>query len=132
MAKRKQQRAERRDAVEVERRDAATTPLSKGPRGAGLPTLPTWAALCFFTSGAAGLVYEAVWSKQLSYLLGSSLHAVATVVAAFLGGLALGARFLGVPLARRPGRLRAYARLELGVAVAAALLLPALHALDPL
>ena len=135
MAKRKQQRAERRDAVEAERRDAATTPLSRGPRGAGsatLPALPSWAALCFFTSGAAGLVYEAVWSKQLSYLLGSSLHAVATVVAAFLGGLALGARFLGVPLARRPGRLRAYARLELGVAVAAALLLPALHALDPL
>jgi spermidine synthase len=129
MAKRKQQRAERRDAPEVERRDPATATVSKGRRGA---TLPTWAALCFFTSGAAGLVYEAVWSKQLSYLLGSSLHAVATVVAAFLGGLALGARFLGVPLARRPGRLRAYARLELGVAVAAALLLPALHALDPL
>ena len=135
MAKRKQQRAERRDPAEAERRDPATATLSKGPRGAGaptLPTLPSWAALCFFTSGAGGLVYEAVWSKQLSYLLGSSLHAVATVVAAFLGGLALGARFLGVPLARRPGRLRAYARLELGVAVAAALLLPALHALDPL
>jgi spermidine synthase len=95
-------------------------------------SLPWWAALCFFLSGAAGLVYEAVWSKQLSYVLGSSLHAVATVVAAFLGGLALGARFLGVPLARRAGRLRAYAMLELGVAVAAALLLPALRALDPL
>ena len=112
----------------VERRaDAALEPKERS--GA---TLPAWAALCFFTSGAAGLVYEAVWSKQLSYLLGSSLHAVATVVAAFLGGLALGARFLGVRLARRPGRLRAYALLELGVAVAAALLLPALHALDPL
>ena len=95
-------------------------------------SLPRWAALCFFVSGAAGLVYEAVWSKQLSYVLGSSLHAVATVVAAFLGGLALGARFLGVPLARRPRRLRAYAMLELGVAVAAALLLPALRGLDPL
>ena len=54
------------------------------------------------------------------------------MVAAFLGGLALGARFLGVPLARRPGRLRAYALLELGVGIAAALLLPELHALDPL
>jgi hypothetical protein len=63
--------------------------------------LPWWAAACFFVSGAAGLLYEVVWSKQLSYLLGSSLHAVATVVAAFLGGLALGARLLGVRLTRR-------------------------------
>ncbi len=95
-------------------------------------SLPRWAAVCFFLSGAAGLLYEAVWSKQLSYLLGSSLHAVATVVAAFLGGLALGARFLGQPLSRRPRRLLSYALLELGVAAAAALLVPALRALDPL
>jgi spermidine synthase len=95
-------------------------------------SLPRWAALCFFASGVAGLLYETVWSKQLSYLLGSSLEAVATVVAAFLGGLALGARFLGVPLSRRPARVRSYALLELGVAAAAGLLLPALHGLDPL
>ncbi len=121
MAKKRNQRA-------AESRDRAPGSASEQPAAA----LPPWAALCFFTSGAAGLIYEAVWSKQLSYMLGSSLHAVATVVAAFLGGLALGARFLGVRLARRPGRLRAYALLELGVGIAAALLLPALHALDPL
>jgi spermidine synthase len=51
-------------------------------------------------SGAAGLLYEVVWSKQIAYLLGNSLHSVAVVVAAFLGGLALGARFLGGPLTR--------------------------------
>ncbi len=128
MAKRRNQRAARPGVRGTESRDRASASASK-PRAA---TLPGWAAVCFFTSGAAGLIYEAVWSKQLSYMLGSSLHAVATVVAAFLGGLALGARFLGVPLTRRPGRLRAYARLELGVGIAAALLLPALHALDPL
>ena len=120
MAKKRHQRGARRED--------APPPRERRDGGA----LPAWAALCFFASGAAGLVYEAVWSKQLSYLLGSSLHAVATVVAAFLGGLALGARLLGVPLARRPAPLRAYARLELGVAIAAALLLPALLALDPL
>ena len=57
--------------------------------------LPLWAAFCFLASGAAGLLYEGVWSKQISYLLGSSLHSVAVVVAAFLGGLALGAHLLG-------------------------------------
>ncbi len=128
MAKKRNQRAARPDDRAAESRDRAPVSASERPAAA----LPPWAALCFFTSGAAGLIYEAVWSKQLSYMLGSSLHAVATVVAAFLGGLALGARFLGVRLARRPGRLRAYALLELGVGIAAALLLPALHALDPL
>ena len=93
--------------------------------------LPFWAALCFFASGAAGLLYEIAWSKQLAYVLGSSLHAVAAVVASFLGGLALGARLLGVPLARRGDGARTYALLELGVGVLGVLLLPLLRASDP-
>lgn len=92
---------------------------------------PFWASLCFLISGAAGLMYEIAWSKQLSYLLGSSLHSVATVVAAFLGGLALGARFLGVPLSRRGQGARTYALLEVGVSVLGLALLPLLRALDP-
>ncbi len=93
---------------------------------------PTWAAVCFLASGAAGLLYEVVWSKQLAYVLGSSLHAAAAVVAAFLGGLALGARVLGVPLSRRGDGARTYAWLELGVAVLGLLLLPLLRLSDPL
>ena len=60
-------------------------------RSATSGSLPLWAVVCFLCSGAAGLLYEVVWGKQLTYLLGGSLPAVATVVAAFLGGLALGA-----------------------------------------
>ena len=107
----------------------------RAPREAppALPTrLPTWAALCFFASGAAGLIYEVVWSKEFSYLLGNSLHAVATVVAAFLGGLALGARFLGTTLSRRGDGARTYAWLECGVGVLGLASLPLLHGLDPL
>jgi len=94
--------------------------------------LPVWGAVCFFGSGAAALLYEVVWSKQLAYLLGSSLHSVATVVAAFLCGLALGARVLGVPLARRGRGARTYALLEIGVAALGLALLPVLRAIDPL
>ena len=101
------------------------------PRAA-YAALPLWAAVCFFASGAAGLLYEIVWSKQLAYVLGSSLHAVAAVVASFLGGLALGARVLGVPLARRGEGARMYALLEVGVAISGVLLLPLLRASDPL
>ncbi len=98
------------------------------PDAAG--TLPVWAVVCFLFSGAAGLIYEVVWSKQLAYLLGSSLHSVATVVAAFLGGLALGARLLGGPLARRGDLTRTYAVLEVGVALLGLTLLPVLRSLD--
>ncbi len=94
--------------------------------------LPAWGAWCFFASGAAGLIYEVVWSKQLSYILGSSLHAVATVVAAFLCGLALGARFLGVPLARRGRGGRVYAVLEMGVGALGIASLPMLRGIEPL
>jgi spermidine synthase len=82
-------------------------------------------------SGAAGLLYEVVWSKQIAYLLGSSLHSVAVVVAAFLGGLALGARFLGGPLTRNGDPGRRYAQLEFAVGAAGLLILPLLRALDP-
>jgi spermidine synthase len=87
---------------------------------------------CFLVSGAAGLLYEVVWSKQLSYLMGNSLHAVATVVAAFLTGLAIGAYLLGARLARRREGVRVYALLELGIGVLGLVSMPALRALDPL
>jgi spermidine synthase len=105
---------------------------ARAPNHATRPTraLPAWAVACFLASGAAGLLYEVVWGKQLSYLLGSSHQSVATVVAAFLGGLALGARFLGAPLARRSDSARTYALLELGVAIVGGALLPVLRSLD--
>src|SRR5262245_36650064 len=110
---------------------ASARPPAK-PRAPAAAPLPLWGALCFFISGAAGLLYEVVWSKQLAYVLGSSIHAVATVVAAFLGGLALGARFLGAPLARRGNGGRVYALLELGVGILGVILLPVLRGLEPL
>ena len=103
-----------------------------GRRAARTPVVPTWAAACFVASGAAGLLYEVVWSKQLGYLLGSSLRSAAIVVAAFLAGLALGARWLGGPLARGDAPGRRYALLEAAVAVVGFAVLPVLRSLDPL
>jgi spermidine synthase len=71
---------------------------------------------CFFGSGAAGLILEVVWSKYLSLLLGNSIYGVSTVVAAFLGGLGIGAAIGGRLAARAKEPLLAYARLELLVA----------------
>jgi spermidine synthase len=44
-------------------------------------------ALLFFLSGITGLVYEVLWAKYLSLLLGNTAQAHTIVLATFLGGL---------------------------------------------
>lgn len=82
---------------------------------AAAPTITAF----FFLTGASGLVYEVVWTRMLLSVFGASIHAVATVVAAFMGGLALGG-ILGGRLAdktRYP--LRVYGILEILAGLAA-------------
>lgn len=86
----------------------------------------------FLLSGAAALVYEILWTRQLTLVFGSTTFAVSAVLTAFMTGLALGAYFLG-RLADRVARpLRLYAALEAGVGAAALLLPDALKALSTL
>src|SRR6185369_14776913 len=47
------------------------------------------------SSGAAALGYQIVWTQQAALWLGHESAAVLAVVAAFFGGLALGALLLG-------------------------------------
>jgi len=47
--------------------------------------------LIFFASGAAGLGYEIAWTRTLSVGLGHEMPSMLAVVAAFFGGLSLGA-----------------------------------------
>ncbi len=74
--------------------------------------------LLFFLSGASGLISELVWIKLLSQLLGGTTFAISAVLAAFMGGLALGSWRFGPRADRDPQPLRLYARLELAVAAA--------------
>jgi spermidine synthase len=80
--------------------------------------------LCFCASGAAALICQVVWTRQLVPLVGATVHAVATVLAAFMGGLAVGGWLGGRWADAHPwGRLRAYALLE-AMTAALALALP--------
>ncbi len=85
---------------------------------------PAGVALLMLVSGFAGLVYQIVWTQQLGVWLGHEIVSVLAVVAAFFGGLALGAWRCGAWIARsaRPGR--GYALLELTIALWALLLIP--------
>ncbi len=88
-------------------------------RNGGVPAI---ILLCFFLSGVAGLAYEVVWIRQLSLIFGTTSFAVATVLAAFMGGLALGGFVFGRVADRRKDHLKLYAYLEIGIAIYCVLL----------
>jgi spermidine synthase len=77
----------------------------------------------FILSGAAGLMYEVVWSRQLVLVFGNTTQAVSTILTGFFGGMAVGS-FLGGRLADRVrSPLRLYGLIEI-VLVVVVLLTP--------
>src|SRR5256885_2575985 len=72
-------------------------------------------ALLFFLSGATGLVYELLWVRLLYQAFGSTIQSVTTVVAAYMGGLGLGAWLLGRRADRHPRPAALYGRLEIAI-----------------
>jgi spermidine synthase len=68
-------------------------------------------------SGFAGLGYEIVWTQQGATWLGHEAAAVLAVVAAFFGGVAVGALALGRRVAKSPRPARWYAACELTIAL---------------
>src|SRR5215470_14121126 len=75
--------------------------------------------VCFFASGAAGLVYQVVWTKLLGQLFGYSAYAVATVLAVFMGGIAVGSALFPRWWPDHRGGIRLYAWMEFGIAATA-------------
>lgn len=72
-----------------------------------------------FASGALALAEEVVWARMLAGVFGSTAAAQAAVVAAFMGGIALGSFWLGPKADRDPARaLTLYGALEMGLAIA--------------
>jgi spermidine synthase len=67
------------------------------------------------------LVYQITWLRMLRHVFGASTMANAAVLAIFMGGLGAGGLLLGKRADKHPNPLALYARLELGVAAAAAL-----------
>lgn len=49
----------------------------------------------FFASGFSSLIYQVVWTRHLVLIFGSTTFATATVLAVFMGGLALGSFLAG-------------------------------------
>jgi spermidine synthase len=86
----------------------------EGKGGTSTRGLPIWLIMAIFVlSGAAGLIYEVVWSRQLVLVFGNTTQAVSTILTGFFGGMAIGSAFGGrlADRVRRP--LRLYGILEL-------------------
>lgn len=90
---------------------SATTDARAGAAG-GL-----WAAAGLLAlSGTAALIFQIVWIKQLSLIVGVEVHAIAIAVSGFFFGLAVGSAWLGRLADRSLRPMRLYAGIELCVA----------------
>jgi spermidine synthase len=71
-----------------------------------------WPGALLFLSGAAALVYQLLWVKQLSLVVGVDVYAITIAISAFFVGLAIGGAVFGRVADRSTRPLRIYAALE--------------------
>jgi spermidine synthase len=71
----------------------------------------------FVLSGAAGLIYEVVWARQLVLVFGNTTQAVSAILTGFFGGMAIGSALLARLADRVRSPLRLYGLLEIALVV---------------
>ena len=73
--------------------------------------------IVFVLSGAAGLIYESIWSRYLGLFVGHSAYAQIIVLVIFLGGMSVGAILIGRRSERLAEPLKWYALVEIAVGI---------------
>lgn len=93
---------------------------STDSRSAGAPfwLVPTLVCLLIL-SGICALVYQVLWLRLLSLTFGVTTHAASTVLASFMGGLALGSFVAGRLADRVRHPLRLFGLVELSIGLCA-------------
>ena len=71
--------------------------------------------LLFVLSGAAGLIYESIWTRYLGLFVGHDAYAQIVVLVIFLGGMSAGAMVVSRWGHRVRNPLLAYALVEFAV-----------------
>jgi spermidine synthase len=97
----------------------AGRPIDRRSIAASVPSLDRRSVVLaiFLLSGASGLVYEVVWSRQLVLVFGNTTQAVSAILTGYFGGLAIGAVIGGRLADRARSALRMYGILELALVV---------------
>lgn len=96
------------------------------------PTAQHWVLRLFFVSGLSGILFEVLWTRIFTYLLGGTTHSVTAVITAFMLGLGLGSYLFGRMADRHARPLRIYGLLELGVALSGLVAFYAFHRIESL
>lgn len=84
--------------------------------------------ICFFLSGCCGLIYEILWTRMVTRIIGSAPFSVSIVLTIFMGGLGVGSYLAGrfIDRVREPLALvKLYGLLELAIG-AFAMVIPGL------
>ncbi|HYN09542.1 MAG TPA: fused MFS/spermidine synthase [Vicinamibacterales bacterium] len=76
-------------------------------------------AALFFFSGISGLIYQSLWLRLLSLVFGVTIYAASTVLASFMGGLALGTMLAGRLTRRVRNPLAWFGAVEITIGIAA-------------
>ncbi len=82
----------------------------------------SWVPVLFLASGAAGLIYQVVWTQDLVLIFGDTTLAIVTTVSAFLAGLGIGSLVGAAVGARLRRALAMYGLLEITVGCLALLM----------
>ncbi|MDE0063911.1 MAG: fused MFS/spermidine synthase [Gammaproteobacteria bacterium] len=80
-------------------------------------TQPAWMLPLMLVSGATAFLYEVLWTRMLTLVMGGSIYAFATMLAAFLTGIALGGGLAGKFAERRERAATAFAFTQVAVGV---------------
>ena len=70
-------------------------------------------------SGVCALIYQVLWLRLLALTFGVTVHAAATVLASFMGGLAIGSLIAGRVADRSRNPLRLFGLVEAGIGIVA-------------
>jgi len=115
MTRRRRKSSQRNPAVPV----ATNAPQTPADSSVDPRWVLTGVIACFILSGFAALLYQTAWMRQFSIVFGTSELAVATVLSAYMAGLALGAAITGRFVHRVKRPVLVYGLLEAGIAISA-------------
>lgn len=81
----------------------------------------------FLVSGAAALIYEVIWTRALSLVLGSTVYALSTMLSTFMGGLAIGSYLGGKMSDRYDCHLLMFGLCEMGIGISGLASIPLIY-----
>jgi len=79
--------------------------------------------ILFFFSGFAGLMYELVWIRILSVIVGKTIGATTIVVSVYMAGLGLGSIYWGKKIDRKNNHVKIFGLLQFGIGLSCILVM---------